>query len=171
MVEWTEILGFLERNESETEFLRSRAHGAPTIGYRRRNVRVTLPGHWNLSVPGSFSEFEPDEEGDFFAQDPPRTVWFSSWTFVDKHTERFDEARKKILAKGSELLEERDGHIGRAEIQAKDELGEKYFVLTSSNVCRKGKAVVSVVFTDPADRAWAEGVWRSLQPPKGESAE
>ncbi|HEX7288180.1 MAG TPA: hypothetical protein VF532_18485 [Candidatus Angelobacter sp.] len=169
--EWAEILDFLERDDSEPDLARSRANGIPTIGYRRRNVRVTLPGHWILNVPGSLSEFDADENGDFSAQDPPKTIWFSSWTFVDSPDQRLADARGAILDKSPGLLEEREGYIGWAEIEEKREDDEKYFVLTSSNVCRKGKAVVSVVFTDPEDRAWAEGVWRSLQPPKGKSSD
>src|SRR6185437_13196697 len=115
-------------------------------------------------VPGSFSEFDPDDEGDFSAQDPPRVIWFTSYSFVDNHARRFAEARQA-------LLEKRDGYIGWAEIKEKGEDNEKYFVLASSNVCEKGKAIVSVVFIHPEDRAWAETVWRSLQPPRGKAAD
>jgi len=165
--EWAEILDLLERNDAESDFVHSRAQGVPTIGYRRRNVGVTLPGYWVLKVPGSFSEFEPDGEGDFSAQDPPRVIWFTSYSFVDNHARRFAEARQALLEKRPGLLDERDGYIGWAEIKEKGEDNEKYFVLASSNVCEKGKAIVSVVFIHPEDRAWAETVWRSLQPPRG----
>jgi hypothetical protein len=164
--EWAQILDLLERNDPENDFVRSGPHDVPTIGYRRRNVAVTLPGYWVLKVPGSFSEFEADEEGDFSSQDPPRVIWFTSYTFADDPERRFAQARKEILERGPGLLEERDGYIGQAEIQQKGEDEERYFVLTSSNVCKKGKAIVSVVFTDPEDQAWAEAMWRSLQPPR-----
>lgn len=87
--EWSEILKFLELKDPEIDFVHSRAGDAAKIGYRRRNIRVTLSGHWVLKVPGSFSEFEAHEEGDFSAQDPPRAIWFTSYAFVDKHAELF----------------------------------------------------------------------------------
>jgi hypothetical protein len=164
--EWAQILGFLDRHELEIEFVQERADSVPEIGYRRRNVAVTLPGYWVIKVPGSFSDFEADEESDFSAQDPPRTIWFTSYKFDEKPArEMYADARQEMLARGPALLEEREGYIGRAEIKAGEEEDEKYFVLTSSNVCRKGRSILSVVFSHREDQAWAEGVWRSLQPP------
>lgn len=164
--EWAQILNFLDRNDPDAEFIRSRGKGVPEIGYRRRNVAVTLPGYWVVKIPGSFSGFEPDEENDFSAQDPPRTIWFTSYTFVENPAEKFAEARLDILERPAALLEEREGYTARAEIKKKGEEGEEYFVLTSSNVCRKGRSILSVVFTDPEEQSWAETVWRSLQPPR-----
>jgi hypothetical protein len=166
--EWAQILDLLERNDDETAFVRRDGHGVPQIGYRRRNVAVTLPGYWVIKVPGSFSDFEADEEGDFSAQDPPRTIWFTSYRFDGDREEMFANARQEILARPPALLEEGESYVARAEINKKEEEDEPYFVLSSSNVCRKGRSVLSVVFTDPGDRVWAEAVWRSLQPPSGE---
>jgi hypothetical protein len=166
--EWAQILDLLENTSSDLAFVQSRREGTPTIGYRRRNVGVTLPGYWVIKVPGSFSEFEANEEGDFSAIDPPRTIWFTSYTFNKNRDKIFAETRQEILDKSPALLEEREDYVGRAEITKKDDEDEPYYVLTSSNVCRKGQAIVSVVFTDPADREWAINVWKSLQPPKGE---
>ena len=128
---------------------------------------MTLPGYWVIKVPGSFSDFEADEEGDFSAQDPPRTIWFTSYRFDGDREEMFANARQEILARPPALLEEGESYVARADINKKEEEDEPYFVLSSSNVCRKGRSVLSVVFTDPGDRVWAEAVWRSLQPPSG----
>lgn len=165
--EWAEILDILGRNDAENGFVRVHADKPPTIGYRRRNVVVTLPGYWALKVPGSFSDFEADEEGDFSAQDPPRSIWFTSYRFVEDPAKMYADARRDILDRSSSLLEERDGYIGRAEIDQRDREGDEYLVLTSSNVCRNGRSILSVTFADPEHRAWAEQVWRSLQPPSG----
>jgi hypothetical protein len=78
----------------------------------------------------------------------------------------FMDGFRKVLEKGAPLLEKRDDFIGGAEVNEKGGDDDRYFVLTSSNVGRKGRCVLSVVFTDPADRAWAEDVWRSLQTPQ-----
>jgi hypothetical protein len=166
--EWAQILDFLENINSDLGFVRSCHQGTPTIGYRRRNVGVRLPGYWVIKVPGSFSEFDADEQGDFSAIDPPRTIWFTSYTFNKNRDQAFADARQKILDKSPALLEEREDYVARAEINKKNDEGEPYYVLTSSNVCMKGQAILSVVFTDPEDREWAINVWKSLQPPKGE---
>jgi hypothetical protein len=164
--EWAEILDFLERDGSESEQVRWRGSGTAKIGYRRRNVAQHLPGHWIIKLPGSFSEFEADEEGDFFAQDPPRTIWFTSYNFVDEPERMFTEAYREVLQKRPALLEERDGYIARAEINQKTADDGEYFVLSSSNICRKGRSVLTIIFTSPEERSWAENVWRSLQSPK-----
>lgn len=163
--EWAQILDLLERNDAETDIVRSHSHGLPEIGYRRRNVAVTLPGYWVIKVSGSFSDFEANEEGDFSAQDPPRTIWFTSYRFDKNPDKMFADVRQEILDMRSPLLEEREGYIGRAEINEESDEDEKYFVLTSSNVCKKGRSILSVIFAHPEERAWAETVWRSLQAP------
>jgi hypothetical protein len=165
--EWAETLDLLENTSPNLAFVHSRRRGKPTIGYRRRNVGVTLPGRWVIKVPGSLSEFESNAEGDFSAFDPTRTVWFTSYTFNKNNRDQvFAETRQKILDKSPALLDQREDYVGRAEINEKNGEDEHYYVLSSSNVCRKGQAILSVVFTDPADREWAVKVWKSLQPPK-----
>jgi hypothetical protein len=164
--EWAQILDFLQRHDSEIEFIRAHGDDAPLVGYRRRDVAVTLPGNWVIKLPGSFSEFNTDEEGDFSAQDPPRTIWFTSYKFVDNPAKMYEEARWKIVEECPELLEQRNGYLGKAKIQQKDGEDGNYFVLTSSNVCNKGRSVLTIVFTDEEERVWAERVWRSLQPPR-----
>jgi hypothetical protein len=166
--EWAEILDLLENTNSDLAFVRSRRPGTSTIGYRRRNVGVTLPGNWVIKVPGSLSEFESNAEGDFSAFDPTGTVWFTSYTFNKNNRDQvFAETRQKILDKSPALLEQREDYVARAEINEKNGEDEHYYLLSSSNVCRKGQAILSVVFTDPADRESAINVWKSLQPPKG----
>ena len=164
--EWAQILEFLEEDSGELEFVRSRSNGLPKIGYRRRNVSVILPGYWILTLPGSFSDFEPDEEGDFSARDSQQTIWFTSYNFVDNPEQMFMDGYQKVLQKGTPLLEKREDFIGGAEVNEKGDDDERYFALTSSNVGKKGHCFLSVIFTDPTERAWAEGVWRSLQTPQ-----
>jgi hypothetical protein len=166
--EWGQVLDLLENTNSDLGFVQSRRQGISRIGYRRQNVGVTMPGYWVIKVPGSFSEFESDAEADFSAIDPPRTIWFTSYTFNKNGDKVFADTRREILNKSPAFLEEREDYIGRAEINEQNEEDDHYYVLTSSNVCRKGQALISVVFADPADRAWAINVWKSLQPPKGE---
>lgn len=164
--EWKQIFDLLDRHDPELRVALSNRAGVPEIGYRRRDVAVTLPGYWVLKLPGSFSDFDSDEEGDFSAEDPPRVVWFTSYRFVENSLKMFADARKELLERRSLLLEEREGYIGQAEIEQKSDDETTYFVLTSSNVCAEGRSILSIVFTNPEQRGWAETVWRSLQPPR-----
>ncbi len=69
--EWQEVLELLGGDVPEQELTRGKAKRKPTIGYRRRNVTVALPGGWAMQIPGSFSDFESSEDENQFALDPP----------------------------------------------------------------------------------------------------
>jgi hypothetical protein len=164
--EWAEVLEFLDAQHAEADYVRSRSNEPATIGYRRGNVWVTLPGSWQIEVPGSFSDFDADEDNAFFALDPPREVWFTAYSFtVPQTSEQFESERHEILLAQAELLREDKEFIAKASIQEKiDKSHGRYFVLQSSNRCPGKRSLCTIVFADPADKKWAIGVWRSLQP-------
>jgi hypothetical protein len=94
--EWKQILDLVDAGGSETELVKSQSPTEPTIGYRRRNVTVTLPGGWTINVPGSFSNFEPDDEGDFYSIDPPSEIWFTAYRSGVASKKEFEALRKDI---------------------------------------------------------------------------
>jgi hypothetical protein len=165
--EWAEILVYLDADPAEREWVNSNVTTRESIGYRRGNVEVLLPGYWSLRVPGAFTDFEPDEEFDFFALDPPREIWFTSYSFApDRLQESFNSMRNRIVAGGSEFVQQEENYVAGAKIRSKEkENGEAYFLLTSSNVFLNGSAVLNIVFEKPVEQQWALGVWRSLKPP------
>ena len=165
--EWNEILELLEVDSAEKALVRSHAQGIPKIGYRRRKVRVTQPGGWTINVPGSFSEFEADENNDLSAWDPPREIWFTAFTISgDSPQKAFENAKKEFKKSRPEYLVERDSFIAQAAIIKKQRgSGEVYFILKSSNVAPGKKAVCTIVFSESEDREWALETWRSIQPP------
>lgn len=79
--EWAAILGYLQRSVNEYPFPRELATTTPSIGYRRHDVTVQLPGNWWITLPGSFSNFKPDKNHNYCALDPPREVWATSYRF------------------------------------------------------------------------------------------
>jgi hypothetical protein len=163
--EWAEILRFLGIESPETDFVRSRAGGEPTVGYRRGVVRATLPGFWTMRIPGSFSEFEADEGNDFFALDPPREIWFTAYQFDSADDEVFASRRREIRESQPELLEETEEYISKAAIRQKTtEKGDQYFVLSSSTLCVTGRAVCSILFSRPEQRESVVEMWRSIRP-------
>lgn len=163
--EWAEILNFLEEAGDGLDFVVRNAMGRrPVIGYRRRDVTVQLPGNWWITVPGSFSNFL--EEGEALcAQDPPKAIWYSGYRFSDDPEKSFAHWRSETLKMKKDFFQEKDGYVAEAQINSKAENGYEYFALTSSNICKTGRCVCTVIFTRPEDREWATGVWKSLQPP------
>jgi hypothetical protein len=166
LAEWAEVLELLGSDDEERDWVRSQSKALPTIGYRRQNVTVTLPGNWSMRLPGSFSDFDSDENNALCALDPPREIWFTAYQFtVAPSAQSFESKRQGILQSQPELLHEDESYIAEATIQEKlRESGERYFVLNSSNVCPSKRAVCTILFENPEDREWAIGVWRSLKP-------
>ncbi len=160
--EWAEILGYLDTSDP---LVTSRVNGKSAIGYRRRDVQVSMPGGWWITVPVTFSEFRADEDHNYYAFDPPKEVWFTSYRFTDENGEAFKTARTEILSSEPELLYESDGYVSRAEITDKQQNGEKYYLLQSSNVTVGQRSVCTIVFTRPEERDWAIQVWKSIKPP------
>ncbi|HKW65238.1 MAG TPA: hypothetical protein VJN89_21985 [Candidatus Acidoferrum sp.] len=164
--EWREILKNLDTDLEATELFRSHAVGNPTVGYRRRRVWVTLPGRWRMHIPGSFSEFESDQEHNLFALDPPREIWFTSYRFTVPHDHSFESSKEKFLAEPAEYIYESVDYVARATIRKKTrESGEDYFVLSSSNMCRTQRAVCTILFSQGDQKEWALETWRSIQSP------
>jgi hypothetical protein len=165
--EWAELLEYLGASKDEVEYVSSRAKVGSSIGYRRGNVTVSLPGGWRMRLPGSFSEFESDEEGDSCALDPPREIWFTSYRFTaDSPSHTLESMRKEIVGSQPEFLQEGIDYVAKASIRKKvRETGERYFVLNSSNVCSTQRAVCTILFDQPEQRDWALGIWRSIQRP------
>jgi hypothetical protein len=164
--EWAEALELLDSEEEEQSWVRSQSKGQPTIGYRRHNVTVTLPGGWRMRLPGSFSDFDSGEDDALYALDPPREIWFTAYrSTAGSSDQTFESKRQQILLSRPELLHEGKSFIAKAAIQEKvRESGERYFVLSSSNVCPAKRAICTIFFEAPDDREWAIEVWKSLQP-------
>jgi hypothetical protein len=164
--EWQQVLHLLNRGGVEAKLVNSRVHGAPSIGYRRNNVQVTLPGGWRIEVPGSFSDFESDSEGDLCAVDPPREIWFTAFR-VDNSTPRKFRSAKEQARNGSlDLVIYRDDYFAQARISQETRGSEdKYFVLHSSNLAFGMRSVCTILFSNPIDREWAINTWKRLKPP------
>lgn len=160
--EWAQILRYLNISDP---LVGSKASGKPTIGYRRGNVQVSMPGGWLISVPGSFSEFRANENHNYCAFDPPREIWFTSFRYTEKDSAMFENTRAEIVSGQPELLHELDNYVARAEIAAKHDNGDPYYLLKSSNVTIGQRSVCTIVFKRPEDRDWAIEVWKSIKPP------
>ncbi len=174
--EWLELCQLVGEEPRARSLIEDRAATAtgPLVGYRRRLVRVLLPGHWKIRVPGHFSEtFE--EEGAFLAWDETRNIRVSSFSLGgeehDGHThgtpspeELLEDDPDDDLPPAVEELERwsDNGLMAAGKIFRDEEDGEAYWVLMGK-VAGEGKlALCTVCYADPADRDWAIQTWKSL---------
>jgi hypothetical protein len=128
---------------------------------------VTLPGGWQIKLPGSFSEFEVDQEGDSFALDPPREIWFTAYRFSNAFSSQTFKTKKKALKKDhADLVIEHEDYYSQAWIDSKhgEDIGD-YFVLNSSNVTPSMRVVCTILFSNPSDKAWAIDTWKTITSP------
>jgi len=165
--EWKQILELLNREGAEAELVNFRVRAAPTIGYRRNYVTVALPGGWRIKIPGSFSDFDPDDDNDLCAVDPPKEIWFTAYRFGEASTPNgFATVKNDRKNNAADFLIERSDYFAQATISNKRrETGEGYFVLNSSNLAIGTRAVCTILFSDPDQKNWAVETWRSIQPP------
>lgn len=164
--EWKQVLDLLGEDRSEISLVGSRANKIPSIGYRRGHITTRLPGAWGIRIRGAFSDFEPDEDGDSFALDPPREIWFTAYDRSSAKAESFEAGRERMRKERPDYRIDKDGYIAQAVLtDGKRQSGEAYFVLKSSNLARRSRSVCTILFSDPGDKDWAVETWRSLEPP------
>lgn len=138
------------------------------IGFTRGMVRRTGPGGWSVAVLGYFAT-EVAEEGE-------ETVWH----FGDRIVRLGSIA---VRGKGgapisaAQLMERTDdegpgrdevefaaGPVrGRAAFSTESGDGETYRMLQGRAAVDGSVAVVTITYVNPADRAWAEAVFKSLR--------
>ena len=165
--EWKQVLDLLGEDRPELSLVASKSVETPAIGYRRKNVKVTLPGGWQITVPGSFGDFEPDQEGDYCALNPPEEIWFTAYHRSGTQAESFQVARKRMKKERADFRTDREDYSAQASVTAgKNKSAEPYFVLRSSNLAPNARSVCTIVFPHPDRRDWAVETWRSLEPPR-----
>jgi hypothetical protein len=171
--EWGEILELLDAIPPEKDLVLAKAKGNPVIGYRRGEVTTTLTGGWRIQIPGSFSEFEFDQNNDLYALDPPREIWFTAFGRAAPLTdEKFELTKRQLKESKFDYLEEGDNHAATATISKKArETGEDYFIMNTLNVSPAAQAVCTFVFPAIEDKGWALETWRSIRPPSNRKSE
>lgn len=168
--EWAELLALLGRDSLLATRAQLRAETAPltpAIGYRRREVRVTISGGWSLVVPGDFAE-RWDEQGTWCAWDGRRTLWFTSFSMKDAQGKDRSATVQETLA-GLPKLEgdtatfvAGDVH-GVAALGRGTDQGVELQQLRAYAAVPANAAVLTLCFETDAEREWAYEVWRSLR--------
>lgn len=155
--EWRELRSFV------SDAAPVRDHGAeqarPPIGYRRRPVRVSLPGSWSLQIPGPFAESW--EEGAFTAWLGGRTILFASGDH--------QEARGLTTGQGSNPRPlSLAGIPPQLTCQASSSTisteGGAALLQIMAVFMGAGKAArVTILLDDPAEEPWAIAALESLR--------
>jgi len=171
--EWGQILELLEAAPPEKDLVLAHAGGSPTIGYRRGKVTVTLTGGWRIRIPGSFSDFEFDQNNDLYALDPPREIWFTAFGRATPLTdEKFELTKRQLKESESDYLEEGDHYAATATISKNvRETGEDYFIMNTLNVSPAAQAACTFVYSQVEDKDWALEIWKSIRPPSNRRVE
>jgi hypothetical protein len=171
--EWEQILELLDVTPPERDVVLAHARGTPAIGYRRGKVTVTLTGGWRIRIPGSFSEFEFDEDNNLFALDPPREIWFTSFRLpATLSDEKFELVKHQLKESKFDYIEEGDNYATTATIgKMVRGTGEGYFVINTLNVSPATKAVCTFVYSQVEDTDWALEIWKSMRPPSNPRAQ
>lgn len=171
--EWSQILELLDDDRELREIVSSKANEKPTIGYRRSNVQVALPGGWSIRLPGSFSEFMDGSNGAIYAIDPPSEIWFTAFRSTGEDSilkKEFAAKGKEILGQRPENLIERDGYIAVATFSKREEGGSApRYVLTTSNYAPGNRSICTMVVSTAGHKDWALETWNSIQPPSHEA--
>lgn len=160
--EWAEILEWLDEG-ARAEAARARAADTPSIGYRRRPVRVSLTGGWSVRIPGAMAT-SFDEEGTWCGFMPGRTVWMTAFD-VGNAEERALSAEATLPSRtpGGDPLDlppPFDDCAHRATLSNTDE-GD--LTLTLELACPHRLALFTFVLEDDDDLAWAREVAASIQ--------
>ncbi len=153
--EWASLGG-----ESPRVLAAAASATGPLVGYRRRPVRVDLPGGWSLELPGEFAE-EQEESGRYLAFDERHTLSFTAF--------RKEGTAEALLAPDEVGVGARQ-HVGArvrswvAVADGADEAGEPFRKMTVRAARLDGgrMAMLSLVWPVDVDGAWAERIWLSL---------
>jgi hypothetical protein len=174
--EWHELIGYLRAEDSDfqttvgnalVEQIAARAGetpAGPSIGYRRRPVRVELAGGWSIEIPGDMAE--EWDEGTWSAWDGRRTVWCTAFNFQRRAGDRptAEETLEGMTLEAGERLEHRgEKIIGRASLGPHEEDSRSMWRLSARSAVAGSAVLCNVFFNDVADRDWAIQTWRSLQ--------
>lgn len=173
--EWGELAASVGEELGEEKRARAAKARGPKIGYRRAEVRVMLPGGWNVRIPGNFSEAFEDEGG-FVAWDETRNVRVSSFSVrccEDEEHEHEVPSAEEMLEESAEAempeaLEDlgtwEDGeHRGNARLFKDEDEGVSYWVLMGKVASAGRLALCTVCYESEEDRAWAEATLRSVR--------
>ena len=156
--EWSEILGWLGRDDKAALEVRKLAGDKPaTIGYRRLDMEIALSGGWIVQVPAAFSGRWDEEDGRYVASDGERALEFTSLTAEEES----DSAKLLAVAPESHQVIDRftDGdRCGRAETSDDD-----YLHIVHGLVAQAPHVAIVTLKGKKSDEPWALKTWRSLR--------
>ena len=158
--EWSEIRGLIDLRDDLSAEIEAREAGGVQwlrIGYRRRSVEVRLPSGWWVRVPGVMGT-RWEDRATWWAEDGERTARI---TVVDRH-DRASLPLPQRAMNADQLVHEGGEWRGAARLlRVEDDPDVR--VLEGRMVGPESEVRLSVSFSQPGDRRWAEGVFRSLR--------
>jgi hypothetical protein len=160
------IEGIPERELGELRQLSAPDVDAPAIpradgvGFRRRELEVSLPGRWTLRVPGYFHEQMEDDGALQVYWFGNRTVRASTLSF------RGSGSAEEVLEVATKGQAQPFGGVAEGligGIQTSWDAQDECYLTRVSLVARDSLCILTFAHVDEADREWAMGLARSAK--------
>jgi hypothetical protein len=142
------------------------------IGYRRALMNKFVSGGWRIEIPGYYYEDVENNGTTTLFWFGERTVRVSSITVKPQIGKRgtpqhlLSEILEKRFKGGLEEFEYSKGHLlYRAYLSPTEEKDGKGFVLRGAAAMTNSICIVTILFTDSADKEWAVRTWKSIYHP------
>jgi hypothetical protein len=149
--------------------IRSRDDGAAAaMGYRRHPVVAILSGGWQMHLPGRLAIRREDDGRTWTAWDDEITVWLRDQSLGHPERDALPTPSQAVAAARRNLppgepVEKLAGRVvGEAVFDAHVEDGRTVGRLSGVAAAGNRLAVLNIFLRDPADRARAVDLWRTL---------
>ncbi|MCO5171847.1 MAG: hypothetical protein M9894_36570 [Planctomycetes bacterium] len=148
------------------------APAADGVGFRRRVLRWALAGGWSIELPGYYTSTLERGGETKLIWFPGRTVRVSTFSMrvPDGSAPPVEHLLRDVPADQGPVATFERGHLrGQAVFLEEEEEGKRFFTLQGEVAAPGEVCVVTVSFTDAADRDWAIATWASAFHPGGEA--
>ncbi|MCR4315947.1 MAG: hypothetical protein NUW37_06295 [Planctomycetes bacterium] len=162
--EWNELLQF-EGEEYElaelVEYNAAESGREPSIGYRRRDMSVLLPGGWKFDIEGLFALELLEDRETLRAFDDTREVYVTIKYFGEGEAPALNIGDGDNPDDVVEIMEKDRTAFAKFSTQLLDKNGVTE--LHGTTACKGEVAISTLSFLNSDDRYWAERVFRSIR--------
>ncbi|MCW8140729.1 MAG: hypothetical protein KIT58_17655 [Planctomycetota bacterium] len=142
------------------------------VGFRRRVLRWALAGGWSIELPGFYTSTLERGGETKLIWFPGRTVRVSTFSMrvPDGSAPPAEHLLREVPEGAGPVATFERGHLrGQAVFLEEEEDGKRFFTLQGEVAAPGEVCVVTVSFTDMADRDWAIATWSSAFHPGPEA--
>jgi len=113
--------------------------------------------------------FRVDEQGDMFAVNPPLETWFTAYRLEQSTPTASKNGKNELQNQHADEVIDSETYFSLATTsERRRDTGERYFVLSASNLAIGPRSVCTILFPSQDEAEWALETWRSLKPPSND---